>query len=158
MIRRSDYTAAALGAFEEPTPMSRAQTDHTTTTGGSCALSCAICLHIPYAALYGIAEGQPTDDGDPALVAYGGDDRDAGGANADASGVNRRRDGDTHRETPQRVGTRLFNSMRFDSNCKLGTPATATDHRRPIDAQCELVCLARVGRLVRGVWKRLCNG
>ena len=43
MIRRSDYTAAALGAFEEPTPMSRAQTDHTTTTGGSCALSCAIC-------------------------------------------------------------------------------------------------------------------
>ena len=47
MIRRSDYTAAALGAFEEPTPMSRAQTDHTTTTGGSCALSCAICL--PYA-------------------------------------------------------------------------------------------------------------
>ena len=93
MIRRSDYTAAALGAFKEPTPMSRAQTDHTTTTGGSCALSCAICLYVPYAALYGIAEGQPTNDGDPALVAYGGDDRDAGGANADASGVNRRRDG-----------------------------------------------------------------
>ena len=43
--------------------------------------------------MYGIAEAQPTNDGDPALVAYGGDDKDAGGANADVEGVNRRRDG-----------------------------------------------------------------